>query len=102
MIRDDLHHAFSRDGQGYTGVFIAVAIGSRVYEESGKKSIVDVFDCVNKMRSDRNQIVSSKELFAYIYKVCLSNKYFMKFFVFFYPLFYNIQFFSVVGLRGFN
>ncbi|XP_046858980.1 uncharacterized protein LOC124452463 isoform X2 [Xenia sp. Carnegie-2017] len=57
------------DGQGYTGVFIAVAIGSRVYEESGKKSIVDVFDCVNKMRSDRNQIVSSKELFAYIYKV---------------------------------
>lgn len=44
-------------------------IGLRVYNESDKKSMVNVFDCVNKMRSDRNGIISSKDLYKYIFKV---------------------------------
>ena len=58
-----------KDGQGYTGVAIASDIGLRVYNESDKKSMVDVFDCVNKMRKDRHNIVSSKDLYKYIFKV---------------------------------
>ena len=64
-----LNHLIYRNGQGYTGVAIATDIGLRVYTESDKKSIVDVFDCVNKMRNDRNGIVSSKDLYKYIFKV---------------------------------
>lgn len=48
---------------------IAVLIGLRVFNESDKKSTVDVFDCVKKMRADRNGIVSSKDLYQYIFKV---------------------------------
>ncbi|XP_028408151.1 tyrosine-protein phosphatase non-receptor type 20-like [Dendronephthya gigantea] len=58
-----------KNGQGYAGVAIATAIGLRVYTESDKKSVVDVFDCVNKMRSDREGVVSSKDLYKYIFKV---------------------------------
>ena len=48
---------------------IAAEIGLRVFNESDKKSTVDVFDCVNKMRADRNGIVSSKDLYQYIFEV---------------------------------
>ena len=48
---------------------IAAEIGLRVYNETDKKSTVDVFDCVNKMRADRNGIVSSKEHYQYVFKV---------------------------------
>jgi hypothetical protein len=48
---------------------MAADIGLRVYNESDKKSMVNVFDCVNKMRGDRNGIISSKDLYKYIFKV---------------------------------
>lgn len=56
-------------GQGYTGVVLATDIGLRVYNESDKKSTINVFDCVEKMRKDRNGIICSKELYNFIYKV---------------------------------
>ena len=56
------------DGQGYTGVYVAVDIGIRSHEESSN-SIVDVFEMSKKLRRDRQGIICSLEHYNFTYQV---------------------------------
>ena len=62
----------SSDGQGYSGVYVAVDIGIRSHEESSN-SVVDVFEMAKKLRRDRQGIICSLEHFNFTYQVSRRN-----------------------------
>ncbi|EDO45751.1 predicted protein, partial [Nematostella vectensis] len=56
------------DGQGFTGVFVALDIGVRSHEES-KTSVVDLFEVAKRLRQARCGIISSLPHYNFIYQV---------------------------------
>jgi protein tyrosine phosphatase len=53
-------------GTGRTGTLIAIDIQMLSYDDT---KIVDVIDCVTRLRQDRHGAVQTKEQYAFIYKV---------------------------------
>jgi hypothetical protein len=56
------------DGQGFTGVFVALDIGIRSHEES-KTSVVDLYELSKRLRQGRSGIIGTIQLYNYTYQV---------------------------------
>lgn len=55
-------------GTGRTGTLIAIDIQMVSYDDT---KIVDVLDCVTRLRQDRGGTVQTKEQYIFIYKVSI-------------------------------
>ncbi|KAK3717862.1 hypothetical protein QZH41_004279 [Actinostola sp. cb2023] len=58
------------DGQGFTGVYVALDIGIRSHEES-KNSVVDLFELAKRLRQGRCGIINSLQLYNFAYQVSM-------------------------------